>query len=128
MIKPNPFQNLSESTHHLNEAVEQVARIVGAGRALGMVLNRKGLLRRNCHSFATLIIEVHVGELRLSRESSRIDRIPVVVGADLDRTLIEILHGLISAPMPELELVGLGSHSQGEDLVPHADTEHRYFS
>ncbi len=49
----------------------------------------------------------------------------VVLRGDFDAASGQVLHGLVQAPMAELELVGVPSDGQRKQLVSEADTEHR---
>src|SRR5216683_8297032 len=62
---------------------------------------------------------------RLLVQGLRIDREVVVLRSDLNLARLVIHDRVIPAVMPKLQLVGLASQRQPEDLVSKADPEHR---
>ena len=66
-----------------------------------------------------------MGDLEIGGEILLADRIAMVLGRDEDAATAEILHGLVSPAMPELQLERRGPEGQGEDLVPETDPEDR---
>ena len=50
----------------------------------------------------------------------------MVLRRDLDCARGQALHGMIGAPVAELELVSLATESNAEHLMPETDTEYRH--
>ena len=49
----------------------------------------------------------------------------MVLRGDLDPPGLEVLHGMVAAPVAEFEFVGPGAVGEGKDLVPQANSEDR---
>ena len=52
-----------------------------------------------------------------------VDRVGVILRGDLDSAGLQVPYRVIAAAVAELELVGLGSVGQGDDLVSETDAE-----
>ena len=50
----------------------------------------------------------------------------VVLGGDRDPPGVQVLDGMISAMVPELQLVCFSTQGKAEHLLPKADSEHRH--
>src|SRR5665647_3372268 len=118
--------------HELDEAVEEVGRVVRTGGGLGVVLNREG---RDVKAFQPLhhvVVEADVRDTHLP--VSRVDIAlqggvhgeAMVVRSDLDRARAPVQNRLVDAAMAVLELVGAESERATEDLVAEADSEERH--
>ena len=71
--------------HQLDEVVEQVVRIVRAGRGLGVILDAEDRLAAVAEAFERLVVQVDVGDFDLVEvERIRVDGEAVIVGGDLD--------------------------------------------
>src|SRR5262249_30872094 len=69
--------------HHLDEAVEEVGRIVRARRGLGVVLDRKDRERPVAEAGQRSVVEVDVGHLAIDAfQRLGVDAEPVVLGGD----------------------------------------------
>src|SRR5665647_1122289 len=115
--------------HELDEAVEEVDRVVRTGGSLRVVLNREG---RNIKAFQPLhhvVVEADMRDTHLP--VSRVDIAlqggvhgeAVVVRGDLDSARAPVQNRLVDAAMAVLELVGAESERTTEDLVAEADAE-----
>ena len=72
------------SSHQLHEIVEQVVRIVRAGRGLGMVLHAEDRLAAMAEAFQRLVVQIDVGDFDLAEfERIGIHREAVIVRGDL---------------------------------------------
>src|SRR5947208_3625194 len=57
--------NLARPTlHQVDEPPEQIARVVGARRRLGVILNRERRLPLHHEPLARLVVQIHVRDLR----------------------------------------------------------------
>src|SRR5262249_4398772 len=90
--------------HHLDEAAEEIARVVRAGRRLRMILHREGGLTLDRQALDGAIVQVHVCHLGAVAERVHVDHEAVILRRDLDLAGGEVLHRLVAAVMPELEL------------------------
>src|SRR5256885_13746805 len=111
--------------HHRCEAVEEIADVVRPGACLGVSLEAE---RRPVGARETLeasVEERYVGGLEVRRERVRIDREAVILAGDDDRSLLQILHRVVRAMMPELHLHGPRPGCEPHELVAEADPESR---
>ena len=76
--------------------------------------------------FDGTVIEIEVRDLDVGRQRLRIDRKPVVLRSDLDLAGLELLDRMVGAAMPELQLVGISTHRERQDLVAKTDAEYRH--
>src|SRR6185295_7552863 len=90
---------------------------------LGMVLYGEGRLALHREALDGAVVQVQVGDLGAVLQRIDVHGEAVVLGRDLDLAGGEILDGLVSAVMAELELVGLPAEGQAEDLMAQADAE-----
>ncbi len=60
-----------------------------------------------------------------SSQGVGVDRIAVVLCGDMDLPGLQILHRVVAAPVPELELEGLRPESAADELVAQADAHDR---
>ena len=51
----------------------------------------------------------------------------MILGGDFDLPRARLLNGLVGAPVPKLQLVGLRAEGEGQELVPEANSENRFF-
>src|SRR5207302_10397875 len=58
-------------------------------------------------------------------EACGVHRKSVILGSDLNLARGQILHGVISPPMTELEFESLSSEREAQELLPQADAHHR---
>src|SRR5262249_3515269 len=118
--------SLSAAGDELGEPLEQIIRVVGTGRSLRMVLDRKRRQAAVTESLARAVVEIDV-----SRHPSRafyrcrIHREAVILRRDLDLTGREIPHRVVRAVMAKGQLVRLAARGQAEDLVAEANAEDR---
>ena len=114
------------SLDHLHEIVEQIVRIVRAGRGLGMVLHAEHRMIAMAEAFQRLVVQIDVGELDLVQvERIGIHREAVIVRRDLHLVGELVQHRVIGAAMAELQLVGLAAKREAENLMAQADAENR---
>ena len=119
--------------HEVEEPVEQVGRVVRAGRGLGVVLHRERLQRAvggpQLETLDHVVVEADVAHRggavrRLGRRVERgVDREPVVVRRDLDLAGRAVHHRLVDAAVAVDELVGAETERAAEQLVAEADAE-----
>ena len=125
------IRHLPCAVHQVDEPVEEIGRIVRAGRRLRVVLHAERRLVEQRQPFDDLVVEADVGDAartvrRLERALDRgVDREAVVVAGDLDLAGREVLHRLVDAAVAVLELVGAETQCATEDLVAEADAEVR---
>src|SRR5688572_26319596 len=99
------------STHQIQEAVEQVAGVVRAGRGLGVVLHRERRRVEEVEALDDVVVEADVADLRATERRAhgavarRVDGEPVVVRGDLDAAGAPVHDRLVDAPVPVAELV-----------------------
>src|SRR5205814_7602659 len=117
----------SVSFHQVREAVEQVVRVVGARRRLGVVLHAEHGELGVTQALARSVVQVQVARLPTAAgERRRIDGEAVVLRRDLHAPGREILHGMVGAVVAEGQLVGLATGRESDDLMAEADTEDRH--
>src|ERR1017187_6847240 len=110
--------------HQPREIVEQIVRIVRAGRGFGMVLHTEYRLAAVAETFQRLIVQIDVGDFDLAQvERIRVHGEPVIVRGDLHAPGEFIAHRMVGAAMSELELVGLAAKGEPEQLVAETDAE-----
>src|SRR5215218_3904543 len=120
----------------LQEAIEQVARVVGTGPALGVVLDRAAGHVVEHEALHSAVVEVQVGELggtevRVPADRlvaldpraavRRADREAMVLGGDVDPARLEVLDRMVGAAVPERELEGVEPYRATEELMAEAD-------
>ncbi len=107
----------------LAEAVEEVARVVGAGRGLGVELHAHDGKLQGAQALEGAVVEVHVGGLHV-RHALDVHAEAVVLGADLDVAVELVQHRVVAAVVPELELAGGAAEGPADELVAQADADH----
>ena len=111
--------------HALDVLVEEVGRVEGSTLRLRVELgaeNRAGVVDK------TLVgLVVQVGEVLppVSREGGGIDGITVVLGSDVALSGGKVKRRDVVRTVAILELDGLSTGSEGEQLVTHANAHHR---
>src|SRR5437764_11418963 len=78
------------------------------------------------HSFDAVVVEIDMRDLYRFRQALGFDSEAVIMRSDFDRSLLQILHGLIAAAMPELQFVGRAAERASQKLMPKADAERRH--
>src|ERR1019366_2138884 len=117
-------RHLLRLPHQLGEVVEQVVRIVRAGRGFGVVLEAEEGLLAVAEAFEVLVVQIDVGDFDVVEiERVRVHGEAVIVRGDLDAAGDLIADGVVGAAMSELELVGFAAEGQAEQLVTEADAE-----
>ena len=91
-----------------------------------MVLHRVDRLVDVAQPFDGAVVQIEVRHPRGGRQRVGIDGEAVVLGGDLDGAGVQLLHRMVAAAMPELQLVGLRAERQGHQLVAQTDAEHRH--
>src|ERR1043166_6571072 len=93
---------------HLHEIAEQIERVMRSRRRLGVVRHGEHGLAAVAEAFERLVIEIDVRVLDVVlAERLGIDGEAVVLRGDLDAARAQVLHRMIAAAVPELELVRL---------------------
>ena len=110
--------------HQFDEVVEEVERIVRAGRGFGVVLDAEGRVVAMAEAFEGLIVEIDVGEFDVGglRESGSTAK-PWLCEVISTLLVSLIQHRMVGAAMSEFELVGLAAAGQAHELVAEADAE-----
>ena len=116
------------SLHHLDKFAKEILRIVGSGRGLGVVLDRKDWQGLMSHPFAGLVIEIDLGQLHfLGIERHRVDTKPMILRRDRNLSCSEVLDGLVGPQVTEFQLECPAPIGQSQELVPQTDPEDRPF-
>src|SRR5207244_11106591 len=101
--------------HNFHKILEQVMRIVRAGRSLRVILNTKHRQVSVTHALERVVVQVDMGQLDLAlRQAVWIDSEIVVMRGDLDPAAMKLLDRMISAVVTELELVGFAAQREAE--------------
>ena len=112
------------SPYQLHEVVEQIVRIVRAGRGLGVILDAEDRLVAMAETFQRLVVQVDVRELDFVLvERVGVHREAVIVRGDLHFVRDLVQHRMIRAAMSELEFVGFAAQREAEDLMAQANSE-----
>ncbi len=107
------------------EILEQVVRIVRAGRRFRMVLHAEYRFIAMAHAFNGVVVEVHVRDLDFaSRAESRVDTEAMILRRDLDFAGLAVQHRVVCAMMTELQLVRFAAECETENLMAQADAEY----
>src|SRR5438445_819107 len=109
--------------HQLCEAIEEVPDVVRPGARFGMPLKAERRPIGACEALQAAVEERNMGGLEVRRERVRVDREPVVLAGNDDRSALQIFHRVVGAVMPELHLQGLRAGSEPHELVAEADSE-----
>ncbi len=125
------LDSLSRRDDHVAEPVEEVVRVVRAGRRFGVVLHAERGDVEAVEALDDVVVEVDVAHLDPPEALARVahpidggvDREAVVVRGDLDAARGPVEHGLVDAPVTEGQLVGAESERAAEQLVAEADSE-----
>ena len=133
-LRQSGLRRRSACRHQLAEPVEEVRRVVRAGRRLGVVLHREALQRRRPASRSSrpsttsslrqtwLTVATPYG-VSVGAVERRVDGEPVVVRGDLDLAGGAVHHRLVDAAVAVLQLVGAEAERPAEELVAEADPE-----
>src|SRR5579872_1389910 len=112
--------------HHLGEVFEQIMRVVGTGTGFRVILHAEERQVLVPQAFQCVVVQIHVREFDFARgQRIRIDGEVVVVRRDLDFAAVQLLHRMIAAVMPELQLVGLASERDAGKLVAKTNSKDR---
>ena len=103
--------------HHIKESVEDVFAVEGAGRRLGVVLDRHDGQRPVADALYGAVVQVDVAYLDLRGQAVGVDGVAVVLGGDVDAAGREVPDWVVGAAVAEFQLEGLGAEGAGEDLV-----------
>src|SRR4051812_20596096 len=107
----------------LLEAVEQVVRVVRAGRRLGVVLHGERRRVKAAQPLDDVVVEAGVAHLDTAEVGGRhavqrrVHGEAVVVRGDLDLAGGAVEHRLVDAAVPVAELVGAEAEGAAEDLA-----------
>src|SRR6188768_1561028 len=93
------------SLDQVDEAPEEITRVVRTGRRLRMILDGEERLLGVREPLDRLVVQIEVGERRLAFQRVDVDREAVVLRGDLDLAGGGVHHGMIRPMMAELELV-----------------------
>src|ERR1044071_5363468 len=91
-----------------------------------MVLHAECGKRAMLETFNGIVVEVDVRDVHIVQiEAFGIHREAVVLRRDFHLLPLDVQHRMISAVMPELQLVCPASEGESENLVSEANAEHR---
>src|SRR5690606_41687561 len=88
-----------------------------------MVLDAERSEARRFEPFARAVVQMQVRGVGDAAQRLDIDDEAVILRRDLDAPRLQILHRLIETPVAELQLVGVATEREREELVPEADAE-----
>ncbi len=95
-----------------------------ARRGLGVVLHGEGRELLVAQALQGVVVQVDMGEFHCGvGDGVQVHREAVVLAGDLHPAGEAVFHGLIAAPVAELELKGLAPQGQAHELMPQADAE-----
>ena len=104
--------------HQLEEFLEEVVRIVRTGRRFGVVLNTERRHRPVLQAFDRVIVQIHVRNIDVVQvETLRIHSETMILRRDFHLLARDVQDRVISAMMPELQLVRLAAQSEPHDLM-----------
>ncbi len=110
----------------LHKILEQVVRVVRAGRGLGVILHAEQRQRAVAQALQRVVVQVDVRQVDFALlQRVGIDGEVVIVRGDLDLAGLHLLHRMIAAVMSELQLVSLAAQRQPDQLMPQTDSEDR---
>src|SRR3954447_9731100 len=124
----------------LEEAIEEIQRVVRSGPGLGVVLHGAARHIEQLEPLDRAVVEVDVAELRRAEVRVPADRLvgldrlravraehreAVVLRGDLDLAGRQVLDRVVAAAMAEGQLEGLQADGAAEQLVAEADAPHR---
>src|SRR5947208_1523424 len=102
-----------------HEILENVLVVPRPRVGLGVVLDGEDRHLPMGHPFHGAVVQVHVGDLEFRlRQGRRIDGKAVVLRGDVDPAGAEVLHRLIPAAVPELQLERLPAEGDHDDRAP----------
>ena len=90
-----------------------------------MILHAEQRQSLMTQAFYSAIINIDMSNLQWQiLQGFLIYSIAMILGRNMYSAIQQILNRLIGAAMAEFQLVGIGTQSQGNQLVPQADTKH----
>lgn len=102
---------------------------MGPRGGLGVVLDGKGRQLLVAQALQGVVVQVEVGEFHLGvGDGVDVHREAVVLAGDFHPAGEAVLHGLVAAPVAELELEGASPQGQTHELVPQADAEQGFLA
>src|ERR1017187_6536421 len=115
--------------HHFAEVAKEIMRIVRPRRGLGMILHAEQWQHFMPQSLERLIVQVDVRQFHLvCIDRIRIDGEVVVMRCNLHLARGIVLHWMIAAVVPKLELLGFSAQRQPAELMSKADAENWHTS
>src|SRR5215467_6114619 len=112
--------------HHLHEVLEQIVRVMRAGAGLRVILHAEQRQIAMAQALERRVVQIYVRQLDFGlRQRVGIDGKIVIVRGNLDFAGAKLLHRMIAAVMPELELVGLATERDAGELVTETNAEDR---
>src|SRR5438270_689117 len=95
-------------------------------RGLGMILNAECPHRSMFEAFDRVVVQIDVRDVYIIQiQTIRIDCKTVILRRDFNLLSFEVVNRVISAVMPELQLIGLSAERQPHDLMAKTDPENR---
>jgi len=115
----------SEPPHFVDEHVEQIRAVLGAGGAFGMVLHAEHGAVGAHHALHGVVQQVYVGDLQTGALKGRgVHRVAVILAGYLYFAGAEIFHRVVAAPVAEFQLVGFGTAGQTDHLMAQTYAEY----
>ena len=94
-----------------------------------MILHAENRERAVSEAFERLIVQIPVRQFDIGGgQRIRVHGKAVIMGRDLDLVGGLVQNGMISATVPEFQLVGFSAKRQPEDLMSQADAENRFLA
>ncbi len=116
----------SRAFHHGDEIVEEVARVVRAGRRLGMILDAEKRERAVAHALVGVIVQIYVRDLDIARRQGiRIDAEAVVLRGNFHFLRQQVFHRMVRAVVAKLQFEGAAAEREAAELMPQANSEDR---
>jgi hypothetical protein len=113
---------------HLGEAAEEVPRVVGPRRRLGVVLHAEERQLAVGQALHGPVVQAAVRDFDRVRQPLVGHRVAVVLRGDGDLAGPLVAHGVVDPAVPELELERHPSQRVRGELVPEADPEDRHLA
>src|SRR5260370_21634794 len=110
--------------HHLHKILEQIMRIMRPRRGFGVILHAEQRQVAMTQAFQSRVVQIHVRQFNFTlRQRIRVHRKIVVVRGDLNLPRGQLLHGMISTVVSELQLESLSAESDAGELMSEANAE-----
>ena len=102
----------------LHKLREQIIAFMRPWRGFGMVLHGKNWELFMLEAFDGMIVQIQMREFAIGGHRLPIDGKAVVLRGDFNLLRDQVLHRMIRAAVPELELIRIASERQRKQLMP----------